>query len=202
MVTLRYLWEQSLWPLPMLVQNRNAMKKKMVQTAMVFILVLQVVVGCKKDQPVNMIIVTETNYGPMRPHDNGYLEIDLDQNESFDIEFFFKNLSALYGFGVQIVEDSSKLTYMHKNDSINENCFWRNQLLITYPYPMSPDSLKTVYFGFRKTLNDSNYYGWVLPYYFANDDSKPHGYYIQKTAFCTVPNQPILAGQECLILEE
>jgi hypothetical protein len=61
---------------------------------------------------------------------------------------------------------------------------------------------RKAYLGVRIFKEDSVNYGWVLILVGSAYENLKAGYHIQKTAFCTVPNQPILAGQEFLFLEE
>jgi hypothetical protein len=174
------------------------MKKKMLQTAIVFILVLQVFIACKRNHSENMILINESD--PMILIVDSFL-IDIDLDGDQDIHAYWKSYSSIWRFEIKTIKSGSYIKAIFENDTINESISW--DLATALTSTLSDESGRPLYLGYKIIIGDSIYYGWVLPIHIYPATAQyKQGYYIKKTAFCTVPNQPILAGQEFLFIEE
>lgn len=189
----------------------SIMRKSIIFTILSF-LALLFTISCSKDKcGDNKILVIE--YDPM-----GYIgisdrfNIDIDKNGVNDIQGYYYNHSGAGEFyfksfypdvckiSIGEYRDNKYQKYLLENDSINHRLSWASE---TPFYNIMSDSLVGKrYLGVRILKEDSVNYGWVLILVGSAYENLKAGYHIQKTAFCTVPNQPILAGQECLFLEE
>lgn len=126
------------------------------------------------------------------------LKIDIDNDGQFDIKFYITN-NMLYH-----VDDA----YYHAlNNWKICSCYREGDSTILnadYLVWMShyTDGYYTEYFGMKKEVGDDVYYGWFYSYVinnWSNGNKDPWWIvYIDRMAYCTIPNYPLRAGQTSL----
>lgn len=132
------------------------------------------------------------------------LKIDIDNDGQFDIKFYllFNTLyhvdnpiyHALNNWRIAGCWSEGDSTILNTDD------------LVWLPY--ITDSYYTGYFGMKKEVGDDVYYGWFYSYdinNWSNGNKDPWWIvYIDRMAYCTIPNYPLRAGQTSLteVVEE
>ena len=117
--------------------------------------------------------------------------LDIDGDGVDDLKFWlvfyhfeFPVYTALNGWSICHVNDSTDLT--------TDTLFWLPD--IDYGF--------TSYFGLKKIVGEDCYYGWLYTYdgnTKINKNTKRAGtLFIDRVAYCTIPNYPLRAGQTSL----
>ena len=122
-------------------------------------------------------------------HDSIMLDIDYDG--VYDLKFFL----VFYHFTVPVYEALNGWSLCAASDSTildSENLIWRPDYYLQ-PY--------TTYIGLKKVVGEDCYYGWLYTYdgQTKNDKGTKAGtLFIDRVAYCTIPNYPLRAGQTSL----
>lgn len=121
---------------------------------------------------------------------NDSIMLDIDYDDVYDLKFGlvyyhfeFPVYTALNGWSICQVNDSTDLT----TDTLS----W-------LPYI---DYGFTNYFGLKKVVGENCYYGWLYTYDGQtknNKGTKAGTLFIDRMAYCTIPNYPLRAGQTSL----
>ena len=121
---------------------------------------------------------------------NDSIMLDIDYDDVYDLKFGlvyyhfeFPVYTALNGWSICQVNDSTDLT--------TDTLFWLSY--IDYGF--------TNYFGLKKVVGENCYYGWLYTYDGQtknNKGTKAGTLFIDRMAYCTIPNYPLRAGQTSL----
>ncbi len=121
---------------------------------------------------------------------NDSIMLDIDYDDVYDLKFGlvyyhfeFPVYTALNGWSICQVNDSTDLT--------TDTLFW-------LPYI---DYGFTNYFVLKKVVGENCYYGWLYTYDGQtknNKGTKAGTLFIDRMAYCTIPNYPLRAGQTSL----
>lgn len=136
------------------------------------------------------------------PHDT--IKVDFDNNGTIDLRVYFMMVSTgeIYPY-IETTWDC--LRFKRSNDdTIPSDTLWNNPLnatLLIWPYIGAVYNEAMV--GFKKNVDDANYYAWVRLYAeriiqgtsSANDKIWA---YVDQYACCTIPNYPLRWGQTSL----
>ena len=123
---------------------------------------------------------------------NDSIMLDIDYDGVYDLKFSFipyhpfpvPAYNALNGWSLCAASDSTILD--------SENLFWIPNYYLQ-PY--------TTYIGLKKVVGEDCYYGWLYTYDGStkNDKGTKAGtLFIDRVAYCTIPNYPLRVGQTSL----
>ena len=121
------------------------------------------------------------------------IKLDIDYDGIYDIEFYL--YVEEHGFEIPFVMPLNGWCISNVEDSIALNVdtlSWRPYIDFG-PY--------TGYFGLKKVVGADCYYGWLYTYdgQTKNARNKKYGtLFIDRMAYCTIPNYPFRAGQTSL----
>jgi len=126
---------------------------------------------------------------------NDSIMLDIDYDGVYDLKFFL----VFYHFTVPVYKALNGWSLCAATDSTildSENLIWRPDYYLQ-PY--------TTYIGLKKVVGEDCYYGWLYTYdgNTKNDkndkNTKRAGtLFIDRVAYCTIPNYPLRAGQTSL----
>lgn len=140
------------------------------------------------------------------------LKIDLDQDGTIDFEIWFQFVSS-GDPRVIIMHSSWEYRIQKENDSIISSVLFEGdwqaprQWWLDFPQSSTPTPINEVesVIGFRKTINNQNYYAWAKVYAIRDDhysyDPAHQGQflkmwvYVDKHAYCTIPDFALGWGQ-------
>lgn len=143
------------------------------------------------------------------------LKIDLDQDGTIDFEIWFQFVSS-GDPRVIIMHSSWEYRIQKENDSIISSVLFEGdwqaprQWWLDFPQSSTPTPINEVesVIGFRKTINNQNYYAWAKVYAIRDDhysyDPAHQGQflkmwvYVDKHAYCTIPDFALGWGQSTL----
>ena len=130
------------------------------------------------------------------PYNNLYIDIDNDGIDDFRLY-----VEITYSTG----EDCFYMTtisqpwcfrhYLGENDTILPYQSWFQPNYLNFLYWESTYYEKMV--GFKKTVNNENYYAWGKMYMTINNQKKY--IYFDELAYCTVPDYPLRWGQTSMV---
>ena len=119
------------------------------------------------------------------------IDLDLDGSIDFWVTGFVQHGALLPN---AYVSDGWGLCYPEENTVLNNDTItWSND-------SFWPDGCFSGRYGFRKQQNGNYYYGWMIAYCDmkptkSNNKNIGRNVYIDKFAYCTVPNYPLVWGQ-------
>ena len=163
------------------------------------------------DPPLEIV---QNIYGPAQ-----LLELDFDGDGEADHRFYGESSDNLEWHEWNLLEASfngweTRLVYLDENDpyTYDENDTiipnapngWRHDPdFVYYYYPnLSANGIFHETYGIHKVIDDKNFYGWYHGYGTEGSlySGGPYEFrvYIDKIAFCTVPNYPLRYGQTSL----
>lgn len=137
---------------------------------------------------------------------HGTLSIDLDQDGTKDMELF---IDVLYSTGEQDVFMTTLSLPWHSRLCLNPDYsfVWADQnendtiipCLNCWAEPNASWQLfwgnnQDWLLGFRKEVNEQNYYAWVKIHTYKTNDVTAH-VEVQEMAYCTIPDYPLRWGQ-------
>lgn len=126
------------------------------------------------------------------------IKLDIDNDGQIDIKFYllFNMLAHVYDPIYHTFNNWTITGCWRDGDSTMLNADYLVWL------PCITDAYYTEYFGMKKEIGDDVYYGWFYTYEindWKNDDKQPWWtIYIDRMAYCTIPNYPLRAGQTSL----
>lgn len=139
-------------------------------------------------------------------HDTLY--VDLDQDGTVDFEMF---IDILYSTMVQevFITTLSPSWYFRTCQNPDYSFVWSGpdeyDTIVPYPHWGDSSSLWQLYWdtshqylflGFRKVVEDQNYYAWAKIHMYQADNTAHVNF--EKMAYCTIPNYPLAWGQTSL----
>lgn len=123
--------------------------------------------------------------------DSKDLEIDLDADSVNDVIFHLEMSSSDWHLYLKtLIPDcyTSKIIYSN-TDSLSSNLiYW-----VSNENEIRGEFNKSEKVGVKKIVNGHIYYGWIYIYFKVQDFNTL--WYIDKFAFCTIPDYPLLWGQ-------
>ena len=141
-------------------------------------------------EPDSLVELKDHNHYPQQ-----LLLIDLDNNGQPDLSVYQSSNSGGWWFYVDAFSDWEFVSF-HIDapiPPINEIVSW-NTTLDWLPYFYQGQGIIDERFAIRHRVGDDFYYGWLRIYLIMNDTDWPW-VALDKTAYCTVPNYPLLWGQ-------
>ena len=147
-------------------------------------------------------------------HQQDTIKIDLDQDGTTDFLMYIHDkypgmvryvyISSTWDFRI-CYNNIYSYGYIDENDTIVPYHMW---LPANTPCELLWEPFDTHFMehmvGFRKTMNDNNYYAWTRVYMYRNPEEKTKNRsgrhdvvmaYCDQMAFCTIPNYPLRWGQ-------
>ncbi len=109
---------------------------------------------------------------------------DLDFDSIADLRMHYYLQSASLGFYMTAIQDNLSLCKINNGDTIPNAEDWRHEWSF-----VNPDNYE--YWGFRFDEGGNYYYGWLRTY----GNATERNWYLDKYAFCTIPNYPLKCGQ-------
>lgn len=122
---------------------------------------------------------------------NNTLNLDINHDNIFDLQFNFVNNSSYLNAYIRVMNSNCMLSFLYtamNNDTLTNNLIvWRsgNNFWNSYDCPEK--------IGIRFTNGNTYYYGWIRAYINAG------AVFVDKYAFCKIPNYPFLYGQTEII---
>ncbi|HPR32441.1 MAG TPA: T9SS type A sorting domain-containing protein [Prolixibacteraceae bacterium] len=121
------------------------------------------------------------------------LKLDINQDQIPDIALYIAQPSFGHHCRILSINEHCEYAFIHseycKDTLTCDSIRWHTKDLMWSDY----DSGKIV--GVRFTINNNYYYGWIMGYQVY---STTFSFYIDKYAFCNIPNYPLLLGQTYL----
>jgi hypothetical protein len=118
------------------------------------------------------------------------LKIDVDNDGVLDIMFYFESVSSGYYQKIKSLIEKCQIALIidTKNDSLKSSTLvWHSDF--TYLMGM----FKSEKIGIQINENERNYYGWAHVIF--SSENRERIITIDKYAFCTIPDYPLLWGQ-------
>ena len=129
-------------------------------------------------------------------HNTGYMLIDLDGKGLSDIKmgYYINSPGIVYTSITSLWSDSLEICGAESNSVLSEIEQWYTFLNyeITWEYNK---------YGFRFKHDNGYIYGWFETHRknLKNNEARAYGWVFDRTAYCTIPNYPLVWGQTSLL---